>query len=627
MRTFRIASLFAMILIFLCSCKNETSEASIKFTVISPEQTSEHGYSISDLSSCKIELFSTSGKHHVFSLPANSSYFLDNLRNGNYAAQAYGYDTFGTAIASSGVQVFLIDGETNLSKELQLEWRETGKEENQLCFVKFNTNGGSSIPDQKVKSGSTVEEPATSKKKGYTLEGWYWNSALTSKFDFSTPISWGITLHAKWEISTDTPDEPENPETPETPEESDDDNTTYTVRVLGLNGKLLSEQTVKSGDRIAWFDFSSEDGEYVHWGWYYDSEYTNWADLWDAKITSDTTFYSKWIIPCKVTFYKNYGSNQEPYITNHEPGYDYWLPYNYMFEEDDSHYFLGWATTSSATTPEYYTDDRIEALSESMELYAVWTSDYITITLKNSYIQSEKITKKVGKDSKVYLSNLIDWNNPFTGPKGYQQNGFSTKAQLTQNVDYPIYTTDTLTSDQTFFAIWQLWIVCHENHYDDYGNEYCNWYTYYYGNPISRPDYTPYYEGHTFEDWYTSIDFTQTVEFSNLSGADADDSAQIHVYAKWHDLSHISGITVNMESLSEDALIGLTLSGNTFTAASGFASYLWKLDGVKIPSASSNSYMVDESTVEAGIHYVTLVVTDERGTKYSARTTITIEKE
>ena len=64
--------------------------------------------------------------------------------------------------------------------------------------VTFNTNGGSEVPAQEVKSGETATEPADPTKDGYNFKGWFTDEALTSEYDFSTPVTSDITLYAKW---------------------------------------------------------------------------------------------------------------------------------------------------------------------------------------------------------------------------------------------------------------------------------------------------------------------------------------------------------------------------------------------------------------------------------------------
>lgn len=71
----------------------------------------------------------------------------------------------------------------------------------QTCTVTFmdgTTNAGA----QTVRKGATATRPTNITKDGYAIEGWYTNSGLTSKFDFSTPITTDTTLYAKWVVST-----------------------------------------------------------------------------------------------------------------------------------------------------------------------------------------------------------------------------------------------------------------------------------------------------------------------------------------------------------------------------------------------------------------------------------------
>lgn len=65
-------------------------------------------------------------------------------------------------------------------------------------IVTFNTNGGTAVAPQTVISGETATQPAAPTKDGYTFDGWYSDSELTTAFVFTTPITANITLYAKW---------------------------------------------------------------------------------------------------------------------------------------------------------------------------------------------------------------------------------------------------------------------------------------------------------------------------------------------------------------------------------------------------------------------------------------------
>ncbi len=64
--------------------------------------------------------------------------------------------------------------------------------------VKFNTNGGSQVANQSVDRNDKVEMPDSPTKDGYIFDGWYTNDALTTAYNFESPVVKGFTLYAKW---------------------------------------------------------------------------------------------------------------------------------------------------------------------------------------------------------------------------------------------------------------------------------------------------------------------------------------------------------------------------------------------------------------------------------------------
>ena len=69
--------------------------------------------------------------------------------------------------------------------------------------VTFNSNGGSNVITQTVNGGGLAIIPNNPTKDGYTFAGWYKDSALTSEFNFNTPITANTTLYAKWQKNAD----------------------------------------------------------------------------------------------------------------------------------------------------------------------------------------------------------------------------------------------------------------------------------------------------------------------------------------------------------------------------------------------------------------------------------------
>lgn len=64
--------------------------------------------------------------------------------------------------------------------------------------VSFNTNGGSSIASQRIKSGAKAEEPQNPVKEGYVFNGWYTDKQMSIPYDFNNSITKSFTLYAKW---------------------------------------------------------------------------------------------------------------------------------------------------------------------------------------------------------------------------------------------------------------------------------------------------------------------------------------------------------------------------------------------------------------------------------------------
>jgi len=65
-------------------------------------------------------------------------------------------------------------------------------------MVVFDTNGGESVPDQTVAYHAAANKPADPKKPGFTFDGWYSNSALTTPYDFSDEVEGDLTIYASW---------------------------------------------------------------------------------------------------------------------------------------------------------------------------------------------------------------------------------------------------------------------------------------------------------------------------------------------------------------------------------------------------------------------------------------------
>ena len=81
-------------------------------------------------------------------------------------------------------------------------------------LVTFNTAGGSFVPQTQVADGHALARPADPVRQGYVFGGWFADAACTRAWDFATPVTAPLTLHAKWTPKEDAK-EPEEPQKPQ----------------------------------------------------------------------------------------------------------------------------------------------------------------------------------------------------------------------------------------------------------------------------------------------------------------------------------------------------------------------------------------------------------------------------
>jgi uncharacterized repeat protein (TIGR02543 family) len=70
-------------------------------------------------------------------------------------------------------------------------------------LITFESNGGTSVADQKVEYGKFLNQPIID-KENFELVGWYLDDDFDTPFDFSEPISTDVILYAKWTEKTYT---------------------------------------------------------------------------------------------------------------------------------------------------------------------------------------------------------------------------------------------------------------------------------------------------------------------------------------------------------------------------------------------------------------------------------------
>ena len=214
--------------------------------------------------------------------------------------------------------------------------------------VTFDTDGGSSVSSQAVRSGKTASKPTNPTRGGYTFIGWYTDNAHTTAYNFSSVVTANITLYAKWILATIptytaavgvvthgtvtvNPETAEAGDTVTVSVEADDgyeldtltvtdsssnevtvtDDTfvmpsgnvtitatfkelpSYTISFDTNGGSTISSQTVKSGKTVT-KPTDPTKSNYTFGGWYTDSGCTTAFDF-STIVTKNITLYAEWI--------------------------------------------------------------------------------------------------------------------------------------------------------------------------------------------------------------------------------------------------------------------------------------------------------------------------------------------
>lgn len=177
------------------------------------------------------------------------------------------------------------------------------------CNVKFETNGGSEIPDQTASYGDKLTRPEDPTREGYRFEGWYSDIDLQKPWDFENDTVQGnMTLYARWTAEETTPTEPG--------EEDGGFLNLWWLLGLGLLGLLLllilllagkktvrfdtgcsarvQDQKVKKGGLVTCPEEPRRLGR-VFGGWFTDEARTNRWDFEKDTVENNMTLYAKWL--------------------------------------------------------------------------------------------------------------------------------------------------------------------------------------------------------------------------------------------------------------------------------------------------------------------------------------------
>ena len=435
----------------------------------------------------------------------------------------------------------------------------------------------------------------------------------------------------------------------------------------------LEPVAVAQGERLPFIEMEYRRGIYRLQGWYYDAGFTQ-PFRYETPITEDITLYAKWIEVYTITYHKNDDS-------------DWYMEMDYErdtavqladpnFGEREGFGFLGWSLTEGEDNPlNYYSFDTI-TITSNIDLYAVWTSDIITITYIDTSSTFTTRTARFGRGAHVTVGRVLNdegewytnlgsiWKvsgkdiagfdlSPSVGTNEYgdltpaydQWGGYHEGTGPNQVWKNYI----TVSDNMTFYVIWQdiAFRVYFRYQNPNFPNSGYSSVTVTSGTPgdrinvgwnqmLTRPTATPpVIPGYEFDDWYlgtwignqvilssTPFDFNNTI----FNDDRFDGRREVFLFAKFNSAPSgaIGGsISFDPSSASGSEII-VNISGPSgsnatiyYTVSGSYSSYEWKHNNVVQTGMTSGTVSFDTITWPIGQHDIDLTVTDYSGNMYS----------
>lgn len=184
---------------------------------------------------------------------------------------------------------------------LTAKWKEI-EEDIEIYVVKFNSDGGTTIPNQIIEKGSKVTKPIEPSKAGYIFQGWKLNNEF---YDFETIVEKNLDLKACWEKevnnnsanNSSNSNNSNNNNSANNDSNSESNNTKptnpnskkYTVKFNSNGGSVISSQIIEEGNKVIKPINPTRSG-YTFQGWI-----LNGSDYdFDSVIKENITLIAKW---------------------------------------------------------------------------------------------------------------------------------------------------------------------------------------------------------------------------------------------------------------------------------------------------------------------------------------------
>ncbi|MBR0384175.1 MAG: InlB B-repeat-containing protein, partial [Eubacteriaceae bacterium] len=420
--------------------------------------------------------------------------------------------------------------------------------------ITFDTQGGTVLPTQFVRSGQKITKPNDPQKTGYVFEGWYTDPEHKARWNFNDPATDSITLYANWRLNQYklTLD----PNTGTFSDGSSAKKEKNTIQYGADLSQYLETVTPPSGKKfIGWFSGHSMADA--------DHQYT----AKDKMPAHNLTLVAQYCDYRCIYFDANGGklSIQDPLVevidgqpitppevTRTGYKFDYW----YLDDASQEFNFnnISWADGETVKV-----------------LKAKWEPNPLTITLdansgKFSDQSSTKTHHAFYDDTAISFGNtdpkqsIYDLDNRPT-KEGYFFVGWYTDP--TKETDTYVDGSQPLTENITYYAHWTPapGIVVM---FETFGGSTVQPQNLEGGQTATRPTTNPTKPGRTFDNWYVDREYTTLFDF------DKRITKNTVVFAKWNTINyHINadpdGGTISTTKKQGVEITSETVGNKTYT--------------------------------------------------------------
>ncbi len=354
--------------------------------------------------------------------------------------------------------------------------------------VHLNYNGAQENGIKYVQCGKTVTQPTDPTWTGYTFTGWYTNSSLTTKYNFSSTTCGEKTLYAGW-----------------TPKK-------YTLTFNMNGGGTAKSVSIAYNTTITPINNPTRTG-YTFTGWCEDANCTRKYTFGKMPARS-FTLYAGWALQSLQVKFDSRGGSKVSEQTVSYGGYIEEPPDPTVRCFD----FVGWYDQNSSSHTRFNFNST--PIYQDMTLYAEWMIQEYNVTFNSkggSYVPNQVLE----------CDNYVFQPDPPT-KKGYVFAGWYTSETYSTKWDFK---NQKVSSDVTLYAKWNV-----ENQYtitfDSMGGSFVDSIVATAGESISKPNVTPTKTGYTFAGWYEDQTYQKEYTFNTMP------ARSFTLYAKWEAIDY-----------------------------------------------------------------------------------------